>query len=425
MWSEIPPEEVSALFSGAGGPSGLPFRKVKIYNLGVCDLTTSELLELLDNWLEKFMPDTVVLLVGAANRFNTLEYKAHNSEGFRYVLLNKLSKIRVVRMVGMLYFWLATSRNVATGPDPFLDFGKVTYEPILKNSRWARHAEYLRRREGPSPSGAGDAVQTLWELYRTGRTVEAINAAEEALVGAAADARGNTDLTLALAHFYYEAEEMPKLETLLVDVLGTAVDAEPFRDALSYYLREHADRKRRKFRFDDAAEYYLKAIRYEPEEHYNYYWVMKCCDLQSRFTSEMFFKALDPIINKHPMLHKDNKFRGYLNYFREKMRWEAKVTDWTQRELEEAILLCRGRGINVILQNYPISYPMANGVLEGLAKKFSLPLVDNLSVFSHLEPKEAYLFNDSHCTAEGHRIMAENVYRVLTGEQERLARKGL
>ena len=64
-----------------------------------------------------------------------------------------------------------------------------------------------------------------------------------------------------------------------------------------------------------------------------------------------------------------------------------------------------------------MSYPLANSVIEEIARKYDLPVVDHLTRFRDLEPKKDYLYDDDHCTPAGHRIMAENIYKTLVKTQ--------
>jgi lysophospholipase L1-like esterase len=77
----------------------------------------------------------------------------------------------------------------------------------------------------------------------------------------------------------------------------------------------------------------------------------------------------------------------------------------------------RARGVPVLVMNYPRPF-WENAIIEKEAAALGIPLVDNGSVFKeHLRADgscDPRLFvPDGHCTGEGYRIMAENVYREL------------
>ena len=60
-----------------------------------------------------------------------------------------------------------------------------------------------------------------------------------------------------------------------------------------------------------------------------------------------------------------------------------------------------------------------NKSLKDLALKYSLPFVDNQSIFKDLvknEGREKYFVDSDHCTSKGHGVMAENIYAVLVSK---------
>ncbi|HBA61962.1 MAG TPA: hypothetical protein DCZ92_14340 [Elusimicrobia bacterium] len=88
---------------------------------------------------------------------------------------------------------------------------------------------------------------------------------------------------------------------------------------------------------------------------------------------------------------------------------------WLSHDLEKIIDICREKGIPVILQNYPVRNKTLWAYLPEnyaeIARKKSVPLVDNYSVFEKLTAGGRNLFNADtfgHCTAEGYGIMAAN-----------------
>ena len=88
-------------------------------------------------------------------------------------------------------------------------------------------------------------------------------------------------------------------------------------------------------------------------------------------------------------------------------------------DLQNIIALARSKKIKLILQNYPSNWP--NEMLKQTAKINKIPFVDNESVFKGLSSlaeynKQDYFIEDSHCNANGYRVIAENVYRVIKSE---------
>ena len=76
----------------------------------------------------------------------------------------------------------------------------------------------------------------------------------------------------------------------------------------------------------------------------------------------------------------------------------------------------RNRGIKLILLSYPnVSY--LNEIRKQIADKYNVPFIDISSIFADLLAKCNYkdLFSDdgSHPNANGYRIIAENIYKVI------------
>lgn len=90
-----------------------------------------------------------------------------------------------------------------------------------------------------------------------------------------------------------------------------------------------------------------------------------------------------------------------------------------REDLMQIVNICKKNNIKVIIQDYPLPYPMADMALRDTATKHSLPLVRNSRVFSELLKKEGkwtYFLGDNHCTALGYRVMAENIYKEIVSQ---------
>jgi hypothetical protein len=55
-------------------------------------------------------------------------------------------------------------------------------------------------------------------------------------------------------------------------------------------------------------------------------------------------------------------------------------------------------------------------MLQDLARRHELPLVDQLQVFRD-KPQERVISDDDHCTIEGYDLMAAGVARILKADQ--------
>jgi hypothetical protein len=176
----------------------------------------------------------------------------------------------------------------------------------------------------------------------------------------------------------------------------------------------------------DLLMYSLRAIESDPFYGYPHYWSLaEQFPLQSKYDASYVINFLNKITEKHLALKGDTFFITYYNYFHNQKYWETQIAQWLNNDLEEIVKICKKKKIDLIVQNYPFPFALANSALQQLAHKHSLPLVDNNSVFEAMvnsKNKKAYFLDDYHCTTKGHLLMAENVYHVL--EKEGYIRKG-
>ncbi|KKU13901.1 MAG: hypothetical protein UX17_C0006G0015 [Parcubacteria group bacterium GW2011_GWC2_45_7] len=147
--------------------------------------------------------------------------------------------------------------------------------------------------------------------------------------------------------------------------------------------------------------------------------VARAYELQSKYDSDYLLKALERAVEKNPGLKGEKEFMEYVSFFKSKESREQNIDRWLRHDLEKIVELCQQNNIKLVIQNYPYPFALANKALRDVAVRHSLPFVDNLSVFDALAAKhgmEKYFINDNHCTIEGHKVMAQNVYKVLISE---------
>ncbi|MDD5115936.1 MAG: SGNH/GDSL hydrolase family protein [Candidatus Omnitrophica bacterium] len=102
------------------------------------------------------------------------------------------------------------------------------------------------------------------------------------------------------------------------------------------------------------------------------------------------------------------------------------ISDWVGSDTKEIIRIIRdkGKGIKIILQNYPFDPKVGkrevDSVLRKVATDLNIPFVDNERVFMGMMEsgarREDYFSQDNHCNAKGYEIMARNVYDKIMKE---------
>ncbi len=99
---------------------------------------------------------------------------------------------------------------------------------------------------------------------------------------------------------------------------------------------------------------------------------------------------------------------------------KTEINNWIKSDIKNIVDICRGRGIDVMIQNYPF-YTDVNLVLKLCADEYGIPFVDNYAYFDSIFDKganeEEIMAGDGvHCTAEGYSIIAENIFKQIVKE---------
>lgn len=383
---------------------------ISVINRGVCEANSRSVRNRLPAWLDQYRPDVLILLTGATNRFNAWNFGGRGGPGPQEE--SWLRSLRVVKMLEIIWVHgFATFDVIERAFSP--------HTPISNpNSRFSRFNIYQgtvnRMERLAREEEAGD--DPLKQLWQAAVADDANMDQEPRLKALAAGVPDQAAAARALAHFYFLRGRHDLSEKVLEQALAADPDNEELKNALAHYLREWAEFLFQSSKFDEVVGVCLKAIALDPLEYYNYYRLTKVYELQSRYDSATIRAGLDKILAEHPEVGEIPWFQTYRRIFQDKRGWEEGVNAWMRGDVAAIHAMCKKRGIKLILQTYPVRYPMANGVLRSYAEQHKLPLVDNLALFETLTPRSTYVLDDDHCTATGHHKMALNVARVLLRE---------
>lgn len=142
-------------------------------------------------------------------------------------------------------------------------------------------------------------------------------------------------------------------------------------------------------------------------------------EFQDKYDAHDVLVRFDRILAARPEYKNDILFMKYYQMFKNKQECDKYVYKRFEQNLREMIKICQDSNIRIIFQNFPRYYVILNKYLEDIAKEYNIPLVDNYSIFANLFRKngvERYLIGDGHCTPEGYKIIAQNVYTMLQEE---------
>lgn len=387
---------------------------VRVYNQGICELNTYELLQRFPDMISKYNPKAVLLLAGATNRFNPWDYEAATNKSFLSVLKSWFFDRRVVKMVRFIKLSMAAHEGNGT------EFQK---EKLImrylqpKRSIKNRHDTFLRYfehlQEGINKSGDLDPMKQAWYLFNHGDQKAAIEIIERSLQN---NQIGHADGLYLLIHFYYKSDNLARAEELLQENYQKNPRTELVYSSLAYFYIEFANWYKKNMKYDKAIDYYLQAIAFEPDADFFFYELNKLYDMQSHYDSKVIYQKLQAMRQKNPLLALSQHFTHNLKLYKDKQKWESGIEQWIYDDLKVIARMCQRKNIRLFIQLYPTDYVMANRALEKVAKEYRLPVIDHQSVFKPLEPKSKYFFDDDHCTNEGHKIMARTIYNSLAKE---------
>jgi lysophospholipase L1-like esterase len=397
----------------------VPGRKFQVFNQGVCEYNSWQLLQFLPEWLATYRPAAVVVLVGSANRFNPWGYDWARDTGLLSAIERAVTDLRVVKMVRLIVLnlrgralsWSGSSVHFDETPvNHGIDGHHTNLTPYLQAK------EYLSRKFALKQAAPSAPADPAWVLYDSGDVEQAKAVCARAL----ADTADSEELLCAAGYFEYKTGNYAAAEKLYQRALAAHRPPSDFAASQASFFYSNAGRDSLLVgKYDSAIDFFFRAILFNPDDEYMYYAMSKAFDLQSTYDSAYIMRRCQELMVERPDLRENPKFQNHIAMFQNKEQWDRGVEQWLARDLDQIVRLCRQSKAEVIFQNYPVSYPLANGVLQQAAARNHLPIVDNLSAFNNVlarEERSQYLFDDDHCTPAGHRIMAEDVFATLVAE---------
>jgi len=389
--------------------------RAQVFNQGVCEYNSWQLLQFLPEWLAVYEPQVVVVLVGSANLFNPWGYD-FDSGGALGKIGRVFHGLRVVKLARLLY--VNGSARLLAEDAKESDSGGRNYGldgHYVDATVYQEAKKYLHGKMAVNEPDPTDAVQDVWFNYNQGYHELALEQCEYILQGAT----GHQELLAAMGYFHYASGEFASAEGYYQEALELHPMSRFVRGQASFFYSNAGRDCIRQGRHDEAVDYLFKAIEQNPDDEYHYYAMSRAFGLQSRYGAEEIVERCRSLMAANPDLRQNQKLANHLEMFEVRSEWEERVGEWLDRDLEEIHRQVTRSGATLVVQNYPVSYPHANARLQALADAKGLLLVDNLSGFDEAvasQGRAPYLFDDDHCTPGGHRLMAENVFGVLESE---------
>ena len=441
--------------------------KYAVINGGICEANSTQTLRYVQKLINEYDVDSIVLLVGAANRFNLVGFPHNRTrsilENFRLYKVGKIFMInlksRLARNKADKDIKAAINESInaegETQMDEEVDCRDI--EKIIKNSR-ANKAEIMRQyfRLGECFQETGEhkkaerlykvlignhtnvefAYVGLRKIYNTqGRHKEV-----DRLMQRAIDEHPNKVWPyLEMAHSYRYQKKDDVAAGIYQQALGLNVEQGfVYKDLGEMYFKQgNIDEAQRMFelalnfhgdehifdrlmgiyfkagRYEDVIKYSLKNIRIAPTNFDHYYPLVKAYEFQNQYRAKDINHFLNGIADQHENLRDDPTFQEYLELFENEEQVQERIYAWFDADLDKIVQLCRENNIELIVQNYPYPYTAVNEYLQSFAVDHALPFIDQYSKFQALPNTSSYFVDSDHCTVEGHRLMAQNIFEYF------------
>ncbi|MCM2266916.1 MAG: GDSL-type esterase/lipase family protein [Elusimicrobiales bacterium] len=367
------PEQLGAMLR-AGGHTGWT-----VVNTGTPGENTTQILERLRKDARRLRPAVIVMLGGMINEGNYYGYFAHSKRNaFLASLANRLSGIRTLKLFTVAAALDRNTRRQPAPPQPADDTppgrefqeGRRAAEALLLEGRYAGAAEILGALSRKAPDS--------FSLRK--RLAEAL-----AWNGKYAEAAQSYSAALALRQDMATAWELGRLYDMQL-----ADHAAAFRTWKRSIEADPAPQGGRNFCFEGLFSLLPneKAAALHPE------------------IRAFLAKTAEKLPPDNAAFIRDALQGGS----------RAAANRWKEADFEAMIDLAEELGAGFLLLNYPETAP-GGPLIERIAEKRGVPLVDNKREFDRLLKSrsrgELFATDNSHCSEEGYRVIAANVYRKL------------
>lgn len=135
--------------------------------------------------------------------------------------------------------------------------------------------------------------------------------------------------------------------------------------------------------------------------------------LQSYYTAKDIYNKMLNILTQRKFLAKNEVFLKYLNYFKEKDKFEEKAATKLRNNLKELIKISKENSITLIFLTYPSQYKIANTIIRDLSSIEKIKLIDLERYFKYFEDNSKYLEEDEHLSLSGHELVSEIIFSEI------------
>jgi lysophospholipase L1-like esterase len=362
--------------------------KYHVTNNGMCGNTSTSVLNDFNNYIKVHRPNIIVLLIGAANRYRFEDYKFNQND-------------------------------ITTGKEKFYKSLRVykVYDYIVREIT----SRYLESSQLESKDYYN--IEKMWIKYNVMNEAKLL--AELSKFKEEVEYNKSIKGLLEQSYILQRLSQYDEAENFLIKAQKLDPKSSNIRSHIGFFYSRRGSYYNTKGKPRIALKSFVSSVLKGPNNGDYLSLMMKpllnLYKKQSIISSDEIREILLKKLEIAPKLRDNKQFMGYLWYFKNSDNQDKKISDWIKGDLEKIIKISKDADIQLILQNYHVSYHLANKVLEDMAEKHNLPIVNNSKAFNQLikteEDRSRLIKDDDHCTNEGHKIMANNVLKVIKSLQ--------
>lgn len=384
-------------------------KRFNVVNGGLSGANSSQILKTLESRLDKIHPDLLILLFGGANTWNHWgldTYKESGSSATSWLYNIRLYKLTVL-LINNIRNKQATEELTESGN-------------IVEPERFRKRLEELESRLNTDPNN-GNIYYEMGCLYLNERDIQKGIEAYEKGIEVDPDVDNNYIGVAAGLQMTGRIDEA-------IEWIHKGMKRNP--DNLNYY-NQLIMFYNYSGNYAKQIDWAMKGIARNPQiGNFYRYLVMLPDEEKSRFkdTIDAFLEKYPQSSNKrfinleHPCFYD----RGDVDVKTTFGDRQEEILAWVRHDHERVIEMCKRRGIDLIIQSYPLrreenfwsgTVRFVNKDINKTAKEYNIPFVDQYTIFNTLGNKlDEYLEppgGSEHCNAKGYRLMAKNLYSEI------------
>lgn len=377
--------------------------KISVLNQGVCEYTSKQILEPLRETLLFSHADILLLLVGSADLFDPLPLtdellsaSQKLEKGIRGLRFFKVAKYILDKIEVYFYETHIKSNALSLASKDIEDliyaFDEITLKltklsPTEINERF----EFFNRR-GNSTLNRKEKLELALAAYLLNKEANFFNTIETVI--------DQAYIKKNLNEFCFVQEKIDDFLRISKDYFERYTLKDSQQALLDRHL--HAIRLGLHQCVRSSAWKILRAVAY------------------NKINVKSAQGAFSTAVKRFPYLKDEKRTVSAQLALANQELWQAEVARNFEANMRKIIDTVQQNGVLLILQTYPISYSPINKITRKLSGEYGLLLVDHEKIFAPKIATEAgyreYILNDTHCTDKGHRLMAENVFKVLSAD---------